>query len=150
MRQLTLFDERRSNKIETRQADYILMSLKPHFYQLILAGKKKHEFRRRFPDKPVNAFIYVTQPVGAVKALLELDNPIKDPEGLIGHEGIGVREFINGQKPGRVALPIKAIRPLKEAVDLKVLRKKFNIFAPQSYIYLHNNPGLLNYLLSLV
>lgn len=147
MQQLTLFDE---NEVQTNRADYILMSLKPHFYQLILAGKKKHEFRKRFPDKPINAFIYVTQPVGAVKALLELDNPIKEPEGLIGHEGIGVREFINGKKPGRVALPIKAIRPLKKAVDLGVLKNEFNTFAPQSYIYLRNNPGLLNYLLSLV
>ncbi len=133
-----------------RHADYILMSLKPQFYRLILAGKKKHEFRKRFPDKPINAFIYVTQPVGAVKALLELDSPIKEPEGLIGHEGIGVREFIHGQKPGRVALPIRSVRPLKKAVDLEVLKTKFHTHAPQSYIYLHNNPGLLKHLLSLI
>lgn len=150
MQQLTLFDEKESIEMGIRHADYILMSLKPQFYRMILAGKKKHEFRKRFPDKPINAFIYVTQPVGAVKALLELDSPIKEPEGLIGHEGIGVREFIHGQKPGRVALPIRSVRPLKKAVNLEVLKTKFYTHAPQSYIYLHNNPGLLKHLLSLI
>jgi predicted transcriptional regulator len=134
----------------TEETEYILISLKPQFYQLIMAGKKRHEFRKRFPNKKISAFIYVTQPIGAVKALLEFDKPIREPKDLVGHEGIGVQEFINGQKPGRVALPIKKIHPLKKAVDLSTLKNEFNAFAPQSYIYLHNNPKLLNYLLSLI
>lgn len=148
MQQLTLFDEKTTNETAT---NYILISLKPQFYELILEGKKKHEFRKRFPNEKVKAFIYVTKPVGAIKALFEFDRPIKEPEGLIGHDGIGVKEFINGQKPGRVALPIKKIQPLKKDVNLQFLKNEFNVVAPQSYFYLQNNhPKLLNYLLSLI
>ena len=140
MKQSTRFDEK----------EYILISLKPQFYELIMAGKKKHEFRNRFPNKKINAFIYVTKPIGAIKALLELDEPIWEPKDLVGHEGVGVQEFIHGQKPGRMALPIKNIHPLKKEVDLTILNNEFNTSAPQSYIYLHKKPELLNYLLSLV
>lgn len=115
MKQLSLFKAEALNQTEVVDVtSYILISLKPQFYKLIMEGKKRHEFRKRFPDKKINAFIYVTQPIGAVKALLEFDNPISKPENLIGQKGIGVQEFINGQKPGRVALPIKKIYPLKK------------------------------------
>ncbi len=148
MQQTALSQTKILNQTNNKE-DYILISLKPQFYQLIIEGKKKHEFRKRFPNKNIKAFIYVTQPVGAVKALFEFDTPIREPKDLIGHEGIGVKEFINGEKPNRVALPIKKIHPLKKDVPLTYLKSKFNAFAPQSYIYLHNNPELLNYLLSL-
>lgn len=130
--------------------EYILISLKPQFYQLILEGVKKHEFRKRFPNKKVKAFIYVTNPVSAVKALFEFDTPIKNPEELIDQDGVGVEEFINGGKPGRVAVPIRRIIPLKKSVDLITLKRDFDTPAPQSYFYLRNNPRLLEYLLSLI
>lgn len=132
------------------QEEYILISLKPQFYQLILEGAKKHEFRKRFPNKKVKAFIYVTKPVGAIKALFEFDEPIINPHDLVGQEGIGVQEFINGEKPGRVAVPIIKIRILKKDVDLTTLQRVFNTPAPQSYYYLNHRSRLLNYLLSLI
>jgi predicted transcriptional regulator len=140
MKQLSLFDR--------CDEDYVLISLKPQFYNLILEGKKKHEFRKRFPEGIRKAFIYVTKPVGAIKALFEFDEPITEPSGLIGHEGIGVQEFINGEKSGRIALPIKRVQLLQKEVDLNVLKEKFNVTAPQSFLYLRNYPRLLQYLLS--
>jgi predicted transcriptional regulator len=136
--------------VNNQEIIIILISLKPQFYQLIMEEKKKHEFRKKFPDKKVKAFIYVTKPIGAIKALFEFDTPIKEPTGLIGHQGTGVQEFINGEKPGRVALPIQKTHLLSKEVNFVTMREKFHITAPQSYVYLDRYPELLTYLLSLL
>lgn len=145
MEQLVLFKE-----LDTEINDVILISLKPQYFRLILSGEKKHEYRKRFPDRPVKAFIYVTQPVGEIKAAIDFGKPIHDPNDLKGQEGIGVQDFIRGEKAGKVAVPIKNITVLKEPMKMDVLKSKFHVIPPQSFIYLKNKPELLNYLMSLM
>ncbi|MDQ0416102.1 putative transcriptional regulator [Croceifilum oryzae] len=134
---------------EQKYEDVILISLKPQYFQLILSREKKYEYRKRFPNRPVKAFIYVTQPVGEIQAALEFGTPIHEPRELIGQEGLGVQEFIRGEKVGKVAVPIKNVVILSKPMKMSELKNRFQVVPPQSFIYLKNKPELLTYLLNL-
>jgi predicted transcriptional regulator len=60
------------------------MALKPEFYDLIWAGLKTHEFRRRFvEDRAVRWFVYLTAPVSRLAAVIDLGPAVVDAPGRI-------------------------------------------------------------------
>ena len=121
----------------------LLMSLDSRFLAPILSGEKPYEFRKRYPQHPTIAYIYVKRPVAAVAVRLRLGAPIAEPKALAGQHGLGVDDFVAGRKPGRVALPILDITLLDPPVRLTELRDTFRLRPPQSYLYLDKRPRLL-------
>ena len=71
MKQMTLFGEQ-------SRLDYIIISIQEPYFNRILEGKKKFEYRRKFYDHPVFAFVYVPAPVKRISGLLKLGKPIYD------------------------------------------------------------------------
>lgn len=136
MEQLSLFEEQRK---------YVLISLKPEYFQWMLDGYKKFEYRSRFPDCKTYTFVYVTKPVGAIRACIEFDKPIKEHEKLIGCSGQGVEDFIAGRKKNKMAIPIKKIFILKNEITLNTMRE-YGITAPQSYSYIKKTSSFYNLL----
>ncbi len=55
---------------------YILISLKKVYFDLMLEGKKKYEFRRKFLNIPCAAFLYISSPVSKVCGVAKLGEPI--------------------------------------------------------------------------
>ena len=136
MEQLSLFDDERK---------YVLISLKPEYYQWMLDGYKTFEYRSRFPDTKTFTFIYVTKPVGAIRACIDFDRPIKEHSLLIGKIGQGVEDFIAGRKGNKMAIPINKIFVLKNEVPLSVM-KEYGITAPQSFTYIKKDSPFFNLL----
>ncbi len=126
MEQLSFLDE---------EVRYVLISLKPEYFQWMLDGYKKYEYRSRFPETKTITFIYVTKPIGAIKACIEFDKPIKNHEELIGCSGQGVEDFIEGRKGNKMAIPIRKIHLLKANIDLNTMREH-GVTAPQSFSYI--------------
>ncbi|MEC0368607.1 hypothetical protein [Paenibacillus chibensis] len=131
----------------------IILSLQPQPYGLIMQGIKKHEFRRKFLDTSVNAFIYVSSPVKAIKAYIEFDAPIVDEVDPIGRiaeqEGSGtlsgITAYMKGLKTG-YAIPIRSFREI-EPLTLEELTNTYHFTAPQSYIFADSRPELKEELL---
>lgn len=126
----------------------IILSLQPEPYDKIVKGLKKYEFRRKFLSLPVNAFIYVSSPIKAIKGFIEFGQPIWDEVEKIGEiaemDGSGtkdgIKEYMNGLEQG-YAIPIISVRQI-ESMPLSDLRTKYNFTAPQSYINIESNPSL--------
>ncbi len=47
----------------------ILLSMKPEWYELMVSGEKIYEYRKNFPVDNVKAYIYVSNPYKAIKAI---------------------------------------------------------------------------------
>ncbi|QDH20320.1 GNAT family N-acetyltransferase [Saccharibacillus brassicae] len=121
------------------ERDPLIVSLRPEPYARMLAGTKKHEFRRRFAGRPAGAYLYVSAPVGAIAAYAQFGRPIAGtPEELAA---LAERDepgsyaqtlaYFDGTKRG-FAVPILAVRPIAP-LPLADMRGTFGFPPPRSY-----------------
>ncbi len=123
----------------------IFISLKPEFAELIRQRKKTYEFRKYKPHHKINIFwIYVTQPIAALKYIAEIgelvEYPIKIPE-----RGVGNIEFNKGLKKSKYAFPILHLDELTEPIHLQRLRTEFGFTPPQSFAYISRYESLVEH-----
>ena len=52
----------------------MLLSFKADVFQRVLSGEKIYEHRKVFPDEPIEAYLYVSAPVKAIKGIMHLNN----------------------------------------------------------------------------
>ena len=131
----------------------LLISIKEEYFRLIIEGKKKYEFRRKFVLESCNAFIYIPRPICEIQGYIKFSKPIVGTPEVINElalsqnlqEDSDVFEYLTGLAQG-FAIPVSKVQTLLSPITLRFLRKKFNFFAPQSYIILDNKPELLEYL----
>lgn len=125
--------------------DYLLLSLKPQYWKLILDGTKKFEFRRQFGIKPVKAFIYLSTPEKKIGGYIEFGKPIKGTPNEIAtlaeqnQKGAyeSVLTYLDG-KTQAYALPIESFKQI-EPITLEELRQLIPKFhPPQSYAKIKN------------
>lgn len=121
----------------------VLLSIKPEFADKIFKGEKKFEFRRTiFKNEAVKTvLVYASSPVQKVIGEFEIETIIKnDPEILWNmtsdFAGISRDYFMEyfSNKDFGFAIKIKNARKYKIP---KCIRKDFNSFPPQSFLYLH-------------
>jgi predicted transcriptional regulator len=122
-----------------------LFSLKEKHYQKILAGTKRHEFRRVFglQSEPFRGVIYVSSPVKAICASIEFAPAIKLNYSDItnwacpnGYDDDGLLKYFEGKEFG-YAMPILSIKLISPSITLQDLRSLIPGFvAPQSYLSL--------------
>jgi predicted transcriptional regulator len=67
--------------ITTSEPTPIMLSLQPQYMQEIRKGTKRYEYRRKYRRERTRAFIYENAPLGAVTAVLELDEPDRRSAG---------------------------------------------------------------------
>lgn len=129
----------------------VVMSLDAQWYELMWAGEKTHEFRRRFlTGAPVEWFVYLTAPTSKLVAVIDLDPAIEDtPEAIAAiaeqmrpGNGATVEPYLarDGKKVG-YAMPIRRVREYEgfTAQDLNGMLDGFN--APQGYTLVDRHPG---------
>ncbi len=52
----------------------MLLSFRADVFQRVLSGEKIYEHRKVFPDEPIEAYLYVSTPVKAIKGIMHLNN----------------------------------------------------------------------------
>lgn len=52
----------------------MLLSFKADVFERVLSGEKIYEHRKVFPDEPIEAYLYVSTPVKAIKGIMHLNN----------------------------------------------------------------------------
>lgn len=121
----------------------ILLSIKPKYADLILAGEKRVEFRRVWAAEKVGLIaIYASAPVQRIIALVNVDEVVyASPTRLWAYctnKGGGLtrnelKSYFDGKANG-YAVMIGNVRRMKKAVDPHSLFTNFS--APQSFRYL--------------
>lgn len=134
-----------------RRAERIVMSLNPEYYELIWAGLKRHEFRRRFvEDRPVEWYVYLTAPVSRLAAVIELDAAVVGtPEAIAAMaeearpgNGSSVLAYVR-DLPRAFAMPIRQVSEYA-GLDAGALRSELGTFhPPQGYIRVAHHPQWL-------
>lgn len=108
-----------------------LLSIKPEFVKLILAGTKTYEFRRKAPQMkgPTRFLVYASSPQRQLACEIVVDHVIQGkPEDVWRkagqHGGIGRRIFdaYFHDAAQASALGIKSVKALSKPVDLGRLR----------------------------
>ena len=126
----------------------MLLSFKPSVYKNIYAGVKIFEHRRNFPNEPIMAYMYVSKPVRAITGIVYLNNRHKliDWEQDFDHDSEALQRIADYRKLYRYAMEIAEFQETN-TISLDDLKRDLPRFvAPQSYIYLDNNPDLLKYI----
>lgn len=125
----------------------LLLSLRPRYAELILAGDKTIELRKQRPRVPPGTLVvmYASQPVCAIVGTFVLRDIVAEaPEALWAKHGAqsGITkalfdQYYAGHDRG-FGLLINDARPLSSEVSLAVLRERWHGFhPPQSYRYIH-------------
>lgn len=130
----------------------VLMSLREEYYNAIVSGKKKFEYRTRYLKEPSKAFIYVSKTKKSIVAKIDFGTPIigtaEEIAALAEKEQPGCyNDMINYFNADiGYAIPILSISKIEE-IKLDDLKNKFqNFVVPQSYYILAKKPELLAYL----
>ncbi len=124
----------------------IFLSLKPEAFKLILYGIKKYEYRKRFCDEPVRAYLYISGKSKQVVGIVDLARPIrldKTKEDYVDHPETlkRVEKYILARNVN--AIPILSLTLFKEPLHLNEIRQTLPKFMPpQMYYLLENNPAL--------
>ncbi|MDE0269096.1 MAG: ASCH domain-containing protein [Acidimicrobiaceae bacterium] len=129
----------------------LVLSLKPHFADAVLAGTKTVELRRIRPriDVPVTALVYASSPVKALVgtctvqkveslSLADLWSHHKSQTGVNYNE---FRRYFKGVSVG-VGLTLSCAEPLSHRIPLADLRERYRGFRPpQSFAYVDADVG---------
>ena len=124
----------------------LLLSLKPRYADLIFAGRKKAELRRRIAlgIEGRDVFIYVSSPVKQLRGGFRVGHVWQGSPGEVWNEvseiaGVDKQDF-DAYYAGReiaYALQVTDVWEYENPVDLNRLRKQFpNFSVPQSWRYI--------------
>jgi predicted transcriptional regulator len=122
----------------------VLLSIKPEFAELIFEGKKKFEFRRTIfkKDNVKTIVVYASSPIQKVIGEFEIEDILNEQLSYLWkktkkHAGIQEEYFYQyfGDKSNGYAIKIKNAMRYKKPLSLK---DNFNVFPPQSFLYLNN------------
>jgi predicted transcriptional regulator len=120
----------------------VVLSIKPEFANKIFDGTKKYEFRRAIFKNPnvTKVIVYSSSPVQKIIGEFEIDRIITGKlESLWSktkkYSGISEDYFFEyfGDKKHGFAIKIKSTTLYAKP---KCIRKDFNLFPPQSFLYL--------------
>lgn len=129
-------------KVLTRP-DSILLSIKPIYWERIVSGEKKHEYRRRLgPWAVEKIYFYATSPVSKVVGYAECEGVFRsDPDGLWAwtHKESGISEedfyaYFDGCDMGKCgAYELGKVVVFEKPKELSEFGLKH---APQSFAYI--------------
>ena len=123
----------------------VLLSLKPRYADMVFAGEKKAELRRRAPARSEGGvvFVYVTRPEMHIRGQFRVRSVRRGtPDEVwdaVSGEACVEREDFDAYYAGRdvaYALEIADVREYDEPIELGDLREMFETFVvPQSWRY---------------
>lgn len=120
----------------------LFLSFRTEYFEPLLFGLKKYEYRKRFCDEATIAYLYLSGKAKQVVGIIELGKPIKldetrnnyldYPETLKRVDQYIASNDIN-------AIPIKSLTLFKEPLSLVDIRKAIPSFMPPQMYYVLDN-----------
>lgn len=124
-----------------QKKQYVLMSLKPEYWKLIMSGGKSLELRKvAWKNANSNVAIYLSRPISSIVGLVSVNNIVKKPITVIRKcmlKDIAISElelnnYIGAREEGTI-IYIKRATEFKSYITLDVLSM---CHPPQNYCYL--------------
>mgnify|MGYP004487246457 CR=1 FL=1 len=125
----------------------MLLSFKADVYERVLSGEKIYEHRKVFPDEPIEAYLYVSNPIKAVVGIMHLGNKVsieswKEKYSYNRDAVLRIDEYL---KQHKYAMEIQDFQNTNK-ISLYKLREDLPGFVvPQMYYFIDDSP-LLEYL----
>jgi len=145
IKQEALFDNKRT----------VILTLKNEYWQQILVGEKKHEFRFKFPLDDVTAYIYIPTPVKKIVGVIELTNTqfmkIDAVSKFYQKEyKLPYKEMYDWVFPreGCYMSEIEQVSKFKLDIEYAYLKSFYDFVAPQQYTYIDNKNELRKFLMN--
>ena len=125
----------------------MLLSFKADVYERVLSGEKIYEHRKVFPDEPIEAYLYVSNPIKAIVGIMHLGNKtsIESWKEKYSYDQDAVRRIDEYLKQHKYAMEIQTFQNTNN-ISLYKLREDLPGFVvPQMYYFIDDSP-LLEYL----
>ncbi len=132
----------------------ILMSLREEYFNLILKGEKKFEYRKIYRKTKTKSFIYISKTKKSIVGILDFDTPIIDTPENIAKMASDIKdsnycdmyEYLKARKMS-YAMKINKIYLFdREITALEIKKAGLKFTAPQSYSILDNDNKILKYI----
>ncbi len=124
----------------------IFLSFRPEYFKPLLYGIKKYEYRKRFCNEEVKAYLYLSGKSRRVVGIMELGKPIR--LDLTRSKYLNYSETLKRVdkyilKRDIYAIPIKSLILFDNPISLNEIRQQIPGFMPpQMYFVLDNHPKL--------
>lgn len=124
----------------------VLLSFNPKYYEPLKNGEKKYEYRSRFANDDIKAYLYLSSPIRKVVAIVYFGKRISLEKMLEMYADNSnavcrINDYINQYKK-KYAVPVLKIDFL-EPISLEEIRKHIPGFMPpQSYMIIKENSEL--------
>lgn len=127
----------------------MLLSMQPFWKEQIMSGKKIYEYRTRFPDEEILAYLYVSAPVYGIAGVLHLGRKIYLDDWLVKYkdnENVVKRIVEYKSRKNVVSMPVLSYQEsrLIPRSELEAALGKF--VWPQSYYFLKEDMDLTKYI----
>lgn len=127
----------------------MLLSFRAEVYEKVITGEKIYEHRKVFPDGPIEAYLYVSNPVKAVVGIMHLDNKISLErwKEKYAYDKKALERIEEYQKYHKYAMEITDFQNTNK-ISLSKLREEIPGFVVPQMYYFIDDTELLNYLYS--
>ncbi len=125
----------------------MLLSFKADVFQRVLSGEKIYEHRKVFPDEPIEAYLYVSAPVKAIKGIMHLNNKtaIESWKQKYSYDADALRRIDEYLQHHKFAMEISDFQNTNE-IRLEKLREDIPGFVVPQMYYFIDDSNLLDYL----
>lgn len=135
--------------MEELTIEKMLLSMKPFWKEKIMSSEKIYEYRTRFTDEEVIAYLYVSAPIYGIAGVLHLGKKIYLDDWLEKYkENTEVVDRIKEYKSRKnvVTMPVLSYQE-KNLITRAELEKALGKFVwPQSYYFLKDDMELTKYI----
>lgn len=125
----------------------MLLSFKAEVYKKVLSGEKIYEHRKVFPDEPIKAYLYVSNPIKAIVGIMYLNNKtcIESWKEKYSYDPAALMRIDEYLTQHRYAMEITEFRNTNEISLYKLREDVENFVVPQMYYFI-DDTDLLVYL----
>lgn len=129
----------------------MLLSMQPYWKDKIMSGEKIYEYRSRFPDEEILAYLYVSYPVCGIAGILHLGKKIYLSDWKEKYrEDISVLKRIEEyeSRKNKIAMPVFSYQETNVISRESLTEALGRFIVPQSYYYLKEEMELTKYLIA--
>lgn len=125
----------------------IFLSFSPKYYDILRNGNKIIEYRKRFCDEEVLAYIYLGKPIQQVVAVAKLGKRIELKEWYENYSDAEIRKrIIDYMTRNKYAMPILMFQEIIPIPVVEIKKEFPNFYIPLSFRNLNPNDAITKYI----
>lgn len=131
----------------------MLLSMQPFWKEKIMSGEKIYEYRNRFPNEEIWAYLYVSNPISGISGILHLGRYtlLEDWKVKYSRQPEVIERICTYEsRKNKMAMPVLSYQETSIITRDELVEKLEKFVVPQSYYYLNDNMELTQYIESTI